>query len=531
MNAPLGGPPSFADLSAGSAYLARLPLSNPAVAEQQLLCFLDALLQRPPSVPVLFALLEQARLPLSGIADELARRYQGKPLPLADEEEKDFRRVLAAWGKIAKAYALCARLETPDTASADYRQRMATILHRCLYYTGMAIGEHFRARRELPPGLWLELHGYYATAEEWGIANLPVRDALESSLQASHCSAAYVAVMLVEIAGPYSRGTRQLSLIQRWAASWAPLVSIHPLDDDYALPPYIVDLMQDAPLHPGASELPDPEARRFDTTRLGFQINHLLVQLHQRVAPSQLGLGEEPAGQVLPLLEQLQRPWSQQAAPRKFRRFPSQGVARLASGFEAMHYFVGGAEFVQPDAASAYSRDAFDALFTFREQVEPVQAFSIRPQVAYDIDEWAVLNHSAKGFRLGRSCAGARMHQGQLVAVCPHDGHSFLLAQVVWLMQEEAGGLLAGLSMLPGAPLAVGIRQLPEGGLAERYERGFLLPALPAIGEEASVVAPAGSYRASRVLDVYQGEERWQLRMLHVVQRGSDFERISYQAL
>ncbi|MDR1995486.1 hypothetical protein [Azonexus sp.] len=533
MSAPVDSVPLFfSDLAAGNAYLVRLPLTNPALAGEQLARFLDALMRQPPAPAVLFGLVEQARAPLHAVAEELARRYHGKPLPLAAEEDGHFRQVLAAWGKMAKAYALCARLEPPDTASPEYCARMATILHRCLYYTGMIILEHFRARRELPPGLWLELHGYYETAEEWGIACLPVRDALENGLQLSHCAAAYVALMLIEVASPYNHSIRDLNLIHRWATSWASLVSIHRLDDEFVVPPYVVELMQDAALHPSAaSETLGPDARRFDTTRLGFQINHVLVQLHQRITPSQLGLGEETAGHVLPLLEQLLRPWAQQASPRQFRRFPSTGVARVASGFEAMHYFVGGVEFIQPDAASVYSRNEFDALFTFREQVSPGQALNIRPQVSYGVDEWVVLNHSAKGFRLGRSCVGQKMLQGQLVAVCPHDGKAYLLAQVVWLMQEEAGGLLAGLSMLPGAPLAAGIRPLAERGAVERYGRGFLLPALPAIGEEASLVAPAGTYRAGRALEVCQGDKTWQLRMLHVVQRGSDFERISYQAL
>lgn len=523
---------SFRDLADGGSYLAQLPLANPAIAEQQLLRFLDALLSDPPTPAILLGLLEQARAPLCFIEEEMARRYHSKALPLAAEEEGNFQQVVAAWRKMEKAYALCARLEEPDTGNPDYRMMMATILHRCLYYTGMVILEHFRARRELPPGIWLELHGFYETAEEWGIAYLPVQDTLENSLQASHCAAAYVTLMLIDIASPYSNSVRNLHLIQRWASSWAPLISIHRLTDDFEVPPYVVELMKDAPLHPSAaSDELGADARRFDTSRLGFQINHMLVQLRQRITPSQLGLGEETSSHVLPLLEHLLRPWTQQASPRRFRRFASAGVARVAVGFEAMHYFVSGQEFVQPDAASTYSRDEFDELFTFRDQVTPGQKLNIRPQIGYAADQWSVINHSANGFRLARSCAGQKIIHGQLMALCPHDGETFLLAQVSWLMQEGNGGLLAGLATLPGMPLAIGARHLASNGSHERYVRAFMLPAVPAIGEEASLVLPAGMYQASRTLEVCRGEESWQLRMLHVVQRGTDFERVSYQAL
>src|SRR5574343_139259 len=194
----------IADLRSGMDYLAQLSLAHPVTAERQLMRFLDALLGEPPEPGPLYALLEQARTPLCFVEEEMARRYHNRALPLADEEESYFQMVVAAWRKMAKAYALCARLEQPDTENPQYVALMSTILHRCLYYTGMIILEHFRGRRDLPPGIWLDLHGYYETAEEWGGAYTPVEDVLESSLQATHCAAAYVTLLLIEIASPDS---------------------------------------------------------------------------------------------------------------------------------------------------------------------------------------------------------------------------------------------------------------------------------------------------------------------------------------
>jgi hypothetical protein len=55
---------------------------------------------------------------------------------------------------------------------------------------------------------------------------------------------------------------------------------------------------------------------------------------------------------------------------------------------------------------------------------------------------------------------------------------------------------------------------------------------VPAIGEEASIVIPVGLYQASRILDFFVAdEEPGQLRMNHILQRGTDFDRISYQRL
>lgn len=520
----------FDDLQAGADYLARLSLANPAVAEQQLMRFLDALLAAPPAPGILLGLLEQARVPMCFVEEEMARRFHNKPLPLEGDDEAAFQQVVAAWRKIGKAYALCAQLEEPDTDNPQYHALMAMILHRCLYYTGMVMLEHYRARRELPPGVWLDLHGYYETAEEWGIATLPVQDALENSLQATHCAAAYATLLLIEIACPYSNNLRNLHLIRRWASLWAPLVSIHPLSNDLEAPAYVVELMKDGALHPvvpGADLGAD--ARHLDTNHLGLQILHMLSQLRLHTTPSQLGLGEETSGHVIALLENLLRPWTQSASPRRFRRFPAEGVARLTSGFDAMYWCVTGQAVEQPDSASAYSRKDFDALFTFRERAEPGAALAIKPQVSFPVDEWTVINHSANGFRLIRSSAGLKMALGQLIAICPHDGEHFLLGHIIWLMQEEGGGLLAGVGTLPGKPGGVLVRVAAEGS-DERYIPAFLLPDLPAIGEVASIVLPAGMYRASGDLELYlpADDSHRTLRMLHMLQRGADFDRVSY---
>lgn len=131
--------PEITDLLSGTEYLAQLSLANPLVAERQLMRFLDALLLSPPEPGILLALLEQARAPLCFVEEEMARRYHNKALPLAIEEESYFQQVVSAWRKVGKAYALCARLEEPEAENAQYVSLMATILHRCLYYTGMII--------------------------------------------------------------------------------------------------------------------------------------------------------------------------------------------------------------------------------------------------------------------------------------------------------------------------------------------------------------------------------------------------------
>ena len=66
----------------------------------------------------------------------------------------------------------------------------------------MIIVEHYRARREIPAGVWLDLHGYHASAEEWGVATYPLADALDPHGRSTHCMAAYVMALLMDVSGP-----------------------------------------------------------------------------------------------------------------------------------------------------------------------------------------------------------------------------------------------------------------------------------------------------------------------------------------
>jgi hypothetical protein len=517
------------DLQTGLQILSRLPLANPLQAESELNCFLDSLLQAPPQAAVYLNLLEQLRVPLCFVEEELARRYINKPLPLGEIEEGCFQQVVSTWLKAAHAYAHCAELDT-SFDDAEHGLRVALVLHRCIYYTGMAIVEHHRARRELPPGLWLDLHGYYASAEEWGVATLAIPDALDPMGRSTHCTAAFLSLLLSELAGPYSLSVRDQSLVRRWANNWAPLVSLHLAVPGEPLPQFVIDLMQDVGIRSTADCLQTEHLRRLDTSRLAMQLTQVRQQLRQKISPAQIGLGEDcSAGQCNRLLEHLSRPWSQARAPRKFRRQAASGIARVCAGFEAMHYYIAGQEFNQPENVRMYSRQEFDSLFTFRHMVDPTQQLQIHQgQVSFTVDQWEVVNQSANGFRLMRSIVGKKMAHGQLLAVCPHDGEHYLLVQTSWLMQEQGGGLIAGVAALPGMPQAIAARPVAhQDDHSEMFSRAFMLPAIPAAGEEQSLVVPQGWFHAGRIIEIHT-DRAWRVKLLHVLSDGPDFERVSF---
>ncbi len=524
--------PVITDLETGLAFLARLPLANPLQAEAGLIVFFDTLAEAPPAAITYLNLLEQARVPLCFVEEELAHRYVNKALPLGDVEEQAFQQVVTVWRKMAQAYAQCAKLDA-DTDDPQYPLRVALILHRCIYYTQMVIVEHLRARRELPTGIWLDLHGYYASAEEWGVATTPIVDSLDPLGRATHCMAAYAATLLIDLAGPYSLSVRDQSLVRRWAGQWGALVGVLGVHVGEPLPAFVVDLMQDTGLRPIAECLNTDNVRRLDTSRLAMALAQVRQQLSQRIPPSQIGLGEDcTAGQCRRLLDHLARPWTQARAGRKFRRQAASGVARVGAGFETMHFLISGQEFSQPENTKVYSRQEFDTLFVFRHMDDPSAKLQIRQAQSFSAtpDNWEVVNQSANGFRLMRSMAGNKVAHGQLLAICPHDGERYFFAHVTWLMQDRSGSLVAGIAALPGLPQAIAARPLtgPEGR-ADMFSRAFLLPAIASVSTEATLVVPRGWYQAGRVLEIFDSASQ-RVELLHVLMEGPDFERVSFRA-
>jgi hypothetical protein len=260
-----------------------------------------------------------------------------------------------------------------------------------------------------------------------------------------------------------------------------------------------------------------------------FLVQPLLAKLKLGQAPEGLGLDAgTPPVETGRLLLQLYRPWCLAAVPRRFQRFSNSGILQCCHGLDAIHYFVKGNEFIQPENVRVFSRTEMDTLSIFRSQVNPNQPLHQRAmQLGFGLESWDMLDSSGNGFRLHRSAFGARLSYGQLFCLKPPGNDHFRLARVCWLILEMDGGLQAGLQLLPGKPEAVSIRPVgPDVSRSHPYVRGFLLPAAPEFNEPPTVVAPPEWFQRDRLVEVYT-DRPLTLRMTQPLVQGSDFQRIA----
>ena len=289
-------PVDTADARACMALIASLPLTNAREAHQVLITLLTGLTHRPPAGTAYLDVLETARAPMAFLQDEIAQRYAARPLPPTPAEAEAFRQVLSLWQSMARAYAQVAQMGSNDP---QVQSRLALICQRCVHYAGKVILEYFRARREPSPGAWIDLHGYYATAEEWDIDKIAVAEPLNEGSKTQCAADAYAAVLLVDLASPYSRSAHEFAWICRWAQRFAPLTAVMPLGEP---------------------------VRWFDTRKLSAALQELLARLKGHESPAALGLGNDcPAPIANRLLLQLYKPWCLNATPRRFQRRGASG--------------------------------------------------------------------------------------------------------------------------------------------------------------------------------------------------------------
>jgi hypothetical protein len=525
---------NFADGRQCLSLLAGLPLTRLDQVHDTLASLFAGMRATPPSPAAYLEVLEMARPSAAFVQEEMAAHYSQTALPPSGVEDATLRRVVALWQAMAGAYAHVAQLggESPEVQS-----RLALICQRCIHYSGNALQEYLRARRDVATTLWSDLHGYYSTAEEWGIAQVEVAETLLGGDHRQSCSQAYAAVLLMDLGNPYGRSAREFSWLKRWSQTFASHTDIVPLDAAAETGTYVVDLLEDCGLAPLESPPQGAQAREhlrhLVTTRLSKAIRRVLGQLKHRVPAAQLGLGDDCLGPPCSrLLASLYRRWCLAAHPRRHPRRRAKGTARLCYGFEAIHYHVAGAEFVQPEHVHVYSRNELETLLTFRHPLDPIQPLHVRAaQIGYTVETWAVADESIAGFRLLRLGAGVHIEYGQLVGIEPTDSKRFLLCQISWLMYLASGVLMVGVHVLPGVPQPIAVRQTGIGvAQTDKYSRAFLLPALPLLQQEATLVLPKGWFAAGRVVEMCT-DRRIEVRLIDAPNQGVDFDRVGFTVL
>jgi cyclic-di-GMP-binding protein len=480
--------------------------------------------------------LEELRPTLDFILGEVGKRYAAHPLSPSSREQHFLHQAVHLWSLMVANYKQIGRHYTGNGGAVPQEYR-ALLLQRRLRYQSLAMTEYFRARQELPPGLWRDLHKIYLLAETAGLANERVPEPLVEPWGVQSPLECYVAMLLVDVGSPYSRSPREFIWMTRWAQRFAPYCRLR--DGPHKSPNhYALDTEADSGLRPVATLRDDGQARRLSVSKLATQIKVAVTQLKAGVSAASLGLGEDCVPLTCRrLLMSLYRPWGHGSCGRKFPRRATVGQVQLCTDLRGIAFFLEGKELVLPEEEQIHHGDYrhAEAMMTLGERAAEAvltdkQVAERGQQQGYVQELWAAMDQSVTGFRLMRDLPGMPLEHRQLIGVRRGVQERMQLAEISWLQFQQDGILHAGVSLMPGPPkvLSVRLHASERQNGRERYRLGFLIPGMAALETERTLLVPAGWFASGRRIDVNESSS-WVARMTRLVRRGHNFDRITFE--
>jgi hypothetical protein len=519
-------PPAVTSARSCKEWLSVQPLANAIHAQAVLLRQLNLLNRYDLAAAERLKILELIRDPVAFAQGESARKFAGRPLPLAQAEQAGLDANRQLWQALAVGYLHC--LSACFSGDPEVAGHAALIIQRAIAALRGQLLDIYRAAQEPPGQIWRAVHELYGAAEELGVTEAPVSDPLQVSHPLTSVRAAYAHTLLLHQARPYELSSRQLLQVERWMHRWANRVAVldaAPAADKARF--LVADLESGVPA--AAKAAPGGRLRWLELSALANSIKTRIVKLEEGASPASLKLGEDcvqPACENL--LKHLYRCWFKGGTTRAHTRHPAHTACRLVVGMEAIHYYVSGTIFRQPMDATLSKRHADEIAVFGRIATRYDQDYS--QQHGFMIEQWLVLDESPAGVRIGRKAhqSGVRVAAGQLLALRLGEAPDFLLAVARWVRVSAGDELQTGVRIFPGLPRPVAVRGTGLSAVNEKFRQGFILPAAPALHQPETVIVPAGWFRSGRVIEIHQDRAR-QVRLKRLMDRGADFERVAFE--
>lgn len=166
-----GQPPAFVSARGCHDWLAVQPLANPGHAQALMLRQINLLNRYGIAPGERLKLLELLRDPIAFAQTESARKFAGRPLPLAPAEQAGMDANRTLWQALQTGYLHC--LQACLEGSAELRPHAPLIAQRALSALRAELLDIYRAATDPPSQLWQVLHRVFSAAEQ--LARWPSR--------------------------------------------------------------------------------------------------------------------------------------------------------------------------------------------------------------------------------------------------------------------------------------------------------------------------------------------------------------------
>ncbi|WP_157669939.1 hypothetical protein [Chitinibacter sp. GC72] len=524
----LGGSstPQFDDVRTARDWLKLLPMINVPIAHAEISQALSELNQSDLAALESLKIVEQFRESVHVLQDATLSKLIGKALPLSDEEEKIWQSIANLWRLLETAYARAWHAACKN--QLGIAEFLPLLAERTLYYANKNLQHLAHIYRKPGDKEWRQLFAYYELAKTQHIEKLKARDSLIPISGTSTPESIFLHALLFNMANPAQYSFKQ----QVWLNNRLEILATRTSLQAQAptLPqraPLCIDLATPAPATRRANPRTQDSELEIDTLALAQVISKRIKLLKLGEMPEKIGLGNELGPQAAEeILRDLYRLWCDHPMERTLVRRSSEQYLEAGVGLNNLHLWLARHQFAPPpqNEHQMSSTELMQIRMFGQTRARPVIA-----PAAPETQQWQIVNETAQGMCLNSSGALAqRLQLHQLILLA--DGKAQFLGQIRWLSQYAAHWEI-GIELLPGIPEAACIRAQDAARFGQGdFTQVLMLGAMPALKSPATLLLPPGWFRQGRLLDYWDGKQMNRIRLVTLLGRGADYERVHFVA-
>ena len=517
--------PPFQDARGARDWLKLLPLINVPIAHAEMLTALEELNCSNISGLDSLKIIEQFRESAHVLQEGLLSRYTQKAIPLSEVERQAWQNALQLWQAFEKAYGRC--WHAALSGQTEVAEFMPLLAERTLYYSLKVNFSYLLINTAIPTEQWAQQFSYYQLAHTLGVAQKKAKDSLISIGGAATPEQIFIHSLLLNAANPFQYNLRYLLWINACLEVFASRCALEHIAETLPnRPAFTIDFAA-----PSAAERLERTSQdsqmAISTLLLAQALSKRIKLLRNGEMPEKIGLGASLSPQAAEgLLTDLYRQWCDHPVERSLPRRQSQNSVAVGFGLSNLHRWMAEGRFAPaPQDESQLSSQELMQIRLFG-QTSAMNTPVVLPQVI--THPWQTIDETATGLRLQRTHDRERIGLQQLVII--QDQQHFLIGSIRWLC-DQVNDLQIGVKLFPGQPQAATIRAQDAARFGQTdHTEVLLIPAIVALQVPNTLILPAGWFRQGRLLELWDGHRKTRIRLVSILSRGLDFERIHFVA-
>lgn len=504
-------------------FIGTLPLSKANEAATELLEELEILNRQKVSGDTRVKALEAYRPTIINLCDSLSITYTHSTLPLPQSVKDTATLAQSLWLELGYGYKLALLDMQTQLFNLGGSKAMAFTILRAIESAAQLNLTYYQTYFPVPEGVWHDVHQMYYFAVQQSMHELEL-EAGHRYEKLSSINLAYKEMLLLALADPQHLNPQDMALVADYTARHAKKTQLQGLAivDNFA-GIFLINLNSDNP--------PIPYLKNINPTNQGSDILLVTVDLarliHQHIQTLQsktpFNTQELPdnanTARYIDMLIHLIKYWG--APPKRvFNRSSRINASDIGVGIAAAHYFINDEKlYLQP----------FSAAKTVQLQTEqPTENTAKSTPDTYESARWQVVNISAGGLALRKLPATqGQIRVGELLSLKNPGDASWSVGVIRWASNGDEHQLDIGTQLISPQAVAGGARVLNQG----KFQPALILPAMPALKQDASVIAACGTYSPARILELDENGIVSRIMVTRLIERTSSFERFLFSTL